>query len=731
LIAPNTDSVGLWRRVLHAMTPGRLRPIGLRHERINATIVKDSWSSHGESLGRAYSPQEYAEVYEREPWVYSCCDAIAVDVSSLPMQILDGEKQPVDEPWPGVFDVFVEPSPGVGFDQLLRELILDYLLLGESFEWWDGGQLYRLPAWATRAVASKTERIKHFELKVEGRKDVFAPEEVIYIRNPSPLLYVDGMSVLDPLRDTLEKAGAQVKYEKALWKNSARVPGLLKTEQPLDPKQREQHQREWHSKYGGPRNSGKTAVLSHGLTYERVGLDVQESGYHASREENREEILAVLGVPPVRVGLQKHVNYANAMQQMAGYWRSRVRPIAKLYSDAHSRTVFRDVPFWLWLNADNSVFTAADKDMLWTLAARATGWRQVITQNEARALLGYPKHEDPDADEVNKAPTNLWPATPGGAAKLTETDKLAEVSEAEKAESDGEARSVEHDGYAQRRALILNRAAQVREAAHQETLDREAEICREQVAEPLIDAMLKANLDAVARDVREHGLRVYTRTTMPKLPTGADFADMAGESLRAYLEGMVERVGEKVIDEMGEAKRALRRLSAETREIPVDDGGAGELLPSLDLFDPEVKRMIEEREQLIKTVPSWMQKKARELVAEAVEEGATVDDIRRQLNAFFNNLRKYEAERIARTESGTGANTATNSAMSKAGVTEKAWLAFIDGQTRATHIANHEEGPIPFTDRFPNGMRYPQESGAPAGEVINCRCTMIATEIDA
>lgn len=60
----------------------------------------------------------------------------------------------------------------------------------------------------------------------------------------------------------------------------------------------------------------------------------------------------------------------------------------------------------------------------------------------------------------------------------------------------------------------------------------------------------------------------------------------------------------------------------------------------------------------------------------------------------------------------------------------KGWLTLGDSYVRDSHVACEDEGPIEGASEqvvdtaFSNGLRYPREGGAPADEVINCRCTV-------
>lgn len=709
---------GLLRRLLSAITPGSMRAVGDAdmYAKASGVIVKDNWESTGEPR-TGYEPSEYAAVATREPWVYACVHAIATDLSGLPIGVLDDDKQPIPKPWKSPLDIFEMPNVTQSFDQLLYQLVFDYILCGASYELWTGLELWRLPSALMTPIPTKSGLIKQFCMTDGQRKQYFDPAEIIYVPNYSPVQYINGMSSLEPLQDTIKKAAYQIDYEKALWKNYARVPSLLRTEQPMSVDQRKQHADEWNAKYSGTKNAGKTAVLSHGLEYQRVGLDVQESGYHESREENREEILAVLDVPPVRVGLQKHVNYANAMAQMAGYFRSNIGPKARMFANAHSRVVFAKVPLWLSIDASNNVFSAADKGELWNIAARATGWRQIITQNEARALCGYPAHSDPEADEVNKPPAALWPALPGSADRLTDLGALEEVSATSGSTPGGEL-SVDRNAVATRRLAELQiRAKQQRVDRHKTNLDRELDLCKAEVALPLLRTMREANLAALADDIRSRGMRVMTRATAPTMPDASRFDDDAKRLLGDYLREEYKRVGDAEVAallEYKQARRAARGLSMRAT-----------IAAALDLFDPVVSESIKARQQQIVTVTETVEQLIRNDIAQLAEDGRGIQDMRDAVMERFDELEGWEAERIARTESGSGSNTAANIAMWQQDVDEIGWSSYIDEATRQSH-EQMDGQTVHIGEKFPNGLRFPMDPEGSAGEVINCRCTHYA-----
>ena len=79
---------------------------------------------------------------------------------------------------------------------------------------------------------------------------------------------------------------------------------------------------------------------------------------------------------------------------------------------------------------------------------------------------------------------------------------------------------------------------------------------------------------------------------------------------------------------------------------------------------------------------------------------------------------------ISRTETGKAQNTARFMQYDDAGVDELEWRASTTGDVRDTHAAQSGTR-VELGQAFPNGLKHPHEPGAPAAEVVNCRCRVI------
>lgn len=114
---------------------------------------------------------------------------------------------------------------------------------------------------------------------------------------------------------------------------------------------------------------------------------------------------------------------------------------------------------------------------------------------------------------------------------------------------------------------------------------------------------------------------------------------------------------------------------------------------------------------------------------QGIEQGLPARDIARLITRRAPEVNRTRAVRIARTEAVTAANRAQLlSHEASPFVYEKSWLPVVDNRTRPAHIAMNPRNFIALWDNFIVGgeeMIAPGDATASAGNVINCRCSML------
>ena len=132
------------------------------------------------------------------------------------------------------------------------------------------------------------------------------------------------------------------------------------------------------------------------------------------------------------------------------------------------------------------------------------------------------------------------------------------------------------------------------------------------------------------------------------------------------------------------------------------------------------------------TITEYTRTVMQRVFSEAAVTGWSIDEIVRRLEAD-TELGAMRARRIARTETVAAANAASIINATETGVPmRKIWLAVNDKRTRHSH-RNVDEVTIPIADAFnvggtqmtqPGVRTQPNGLEVPAGEVVNCRCTL-------
>lgn len=154
------------------------------------------------------------------------------------------------------------------------------------------------------------------------------------------------------------------------------------------------------------------------------------------------------------------------------------------------------------------------------------------------------------------------------------------------------------------------------------------------------------------------------------------------------------------------------------------------------MHDPDVTTAVAEGRRewildrtrtLVRSVKETQDGTLASLISEAIANGDSVSALTRSIRESFTGTRRYQASRIAITETGAFLNHGATESMKQAGVAEKEWLATIDDHTRETHLAANGQR-VPVDGDFIVGSGsgpHPGMMGV-AEEDIGCRCTVIA-----
>jgi len=148
--------------------------------------------------------------------------------------------------------------------------------------------------------------------------------------------------------------------------------------------------------------------------------------------------------------------------------------------------------------------------------------------------------------------------------------------------------------------------------------------------------------------------------------------------------------------------------------------------------------------EINKFTKEYVLQRLRPILTEGINKGLGIGQIGRMIVSdiaeYSGKFAKYRSERIARTEIVGTSNWASTTSVESSGVKDrllKKWLVTEDGRERETHLEMADKPAIPIDDFFEvrnikggyDRMKYPGDPSGSAGNVIQCRCTVVYERI--
>lgn len=138
---------------------------------------------------------------------------------------------------------------------------------------------------------------------------------------------------------------------------------------------------------------------------------------------------------------------------------------------------------------------------------------------------------------------------------------------------------------------------------------------------------------------------------------------------------------------------------------------------------PEVEqRLRDDTFQASESTLNRVDESINSILENGYREGRGIKQVRRDIMERFDQLKDWEANRIARTEIHTAHSLGRRTAYEEMGVQYTEWISSHDKRTRRSHVLI--DGEItPLNKRYSNGLMYPGDKSGPIEEWINCRCS--------
>jgi HK97 family phage portal protein len=287
-----------------------------------------------------------------------------------------------------------EPNPFQDVSTFKRNLLIDLLIDGNIFVYYDGAHLYHLPA---EKVTIHTDTDTYIEKYTFNNSIDYSVNEIIHIKENSFHSIYRGVPRLKPAHRTMQLLVNMRNFQDNFFKNGA-VPGLvLKSPNTLSEKIKERMLQAWVARYNPQSGGRRPLFLDGGLEVENLSeVNFKNLDFQEAVKDNEKIILEALGVPPI---LMDSGNNANIRPNHRLYYLETILPITNKIRYAFERY------FGFKLDEDVSNVPALQPELRDQASYYATLVNTgIMTPNEAREALRLERVEGFDTPRV---PANI------------------------------------------------------------------------------------------------------------------------------------------------------------------------------------------------------------------------------------------------------------------------------------------------------------------------------------
>jgi len=289
-----------------------------------------------------------------------------------------------------------QPNNEEDVSSFRRQLYMDLLLTGNSYQYYDGLYLWHLPSKLVEQTTGKNTKILNY--KYNGNT-IFQPEEIIHTKDNHSKSVYTGISRLKSASNSIRVLYRMLQFQEKFFENGA-IPGLIiSTPNILSKRIKDKILDDWRRIYN-PSTGGKRPIILDGdmKVNPLSQISFKELDFAASVAHHELKILKALGVPPV---LLESGNNANIRPNIQLFYELTVLPLTTKLISSYER-------FFGYDCEPEVVKVRALRPELREAGAYYTGLVNggIMTINEARAELRLDPSSEKHADEL-RIPANI------------------------------------------------------------------------------------------------------------------------------------------------------------------------------------------------------------------------------------------------------------------------------------------------------------------------------------
>lgn len=660
--------------------------------------------------------------YTREPWVFATGNLIARTLSTVPYVVKSKRTNEIIPNHP-LLEKIALGSPIQDAYSMNWSGYLDLILGGNYFQVFDKKfkECIHVPVEDVQlnytADGKRIESITVYDQNQFTSSGVDIPyEQVIHRKFPNPFNRYYGLSLYVAASRPVILDRYMNEFNMAFYLRGATNAGVIETTEDIGRTRMERLIRTFEALYTGKRNWFRTIFIPKGGKWIKSGLTMAESQHLESLRENRLTILAVLGIPPAKVGITSDVNRATSDNQDKDFWENTVAPLAKFIAAGwnNSYLVTSIYKSEVYIEPDFTEVKALAGDPE-EIGKHITAVKDVLWIDEIRTdILGYEPLPDGKGERFVSEVSGSSDPFAGLLSVANSSDDVLE-----------ELKAVEESAVG---------AAKEAATAGQEKLESNLSKAYLKGFDKYIDALISLSIHALKNNI---DVKQFLSSHIEDLKT-------------KYLDGTEKYLFEAV-------KRGFSLANSTTKaftNISIKFAHARKKLVLKDTINYR-KKFNEVDQQAIDLLRDQQADGQRttlvaraidnflgfndtrtseilDIIADGFEKGDTADIIAGTLRSIYKENYKNQAFTIARTEILTAISQGLKWNHDVLGevfsTVEKQWFHVGDvgsnPDARAEHYAFELEGAQKRGYKWGGIMEYPRDPAGGAAETINCRCTL-------
>ena len=622
--------------------------------------------------------------YQSNYVIYRGISMLAQNIAKLPLVIYRG-KEPLDTDFilPN-FDI-QSPNAEMSLYELMYQACVYYWYRGEFMVYinLDDPRMILEPVNPTLMQKQKDGSWKW------NNKKFIPKEQLIYVK----LLNPDGdrgLSPVDVVKAEILSDSKSLEYNNKFFENFGQIGGTLYDDKgDINTTQMRELVNEFDAKHKSSGKAYKTLGLPHGIKYEKDLQTMKEMQFLESRRDIRDKLLGVLGIHKAVFGVTDSVDRAVAETARKQLWSDTLHPNAIRIQEKLNQQFFKVFfPGYSCRFDFNTVSELkADKTERLTQAGyyKSLGY----TTNEINEQLDLGMDEiDDTAGTIRVIETKFIPLDDYLMPLEEQTVKSSKIDSNISKIVDLLSEDEKTQNISKASRLYVNKVKRLKRRTEKKMSSKVRGYFSKQLGKVL--AIIKTN---------------------KSISKASELCSKSSEiELRSLIYNLLQEEKKELESIM---KPLYEEGSVAMSELAIKQVGA-EAVASINTT------VVEAMTNKISGINNHTYALISKQIQGGLAEGETIDQIGKRItNVYkFNTSR---ARTIARTETSFILNRTAYAEYHELGITKKQWSS---GAERESHIENGGEGVVGWGHVYNGGLRFPGDSG-PAGEVINCTCTII------